>query len=91
MVKDFVYRPYTTNTRKETLKDYIDAFNRGSEYFTVHITKFNLETVEAINPNSKMQQKVYSPKKLWIYLITVGTLKKETPKKVVLRVLVLKS
>jgi hypothetical protein len=28
--KGFVYRPYTTNTRKETLNDYIYASNRGS-------------------------------------------------------------
>jgi hypothetical protein len=30
----FVYRPYTTNTRKETLNDYIYASNRGSGTYT---------------------------------------------------------
>jgi hypothetical protein len=29
--KGFVYRPYTTNTRKETLNDYIYASNRVLE------------------------------------------------------------
>jgi hypothetical protein len=32
--KGFVYRPYTTNTRKETLNDYIYASNRGSGTYT---------------------------------------------------------
>jgi hypothetical protein len=40
--KGFVYRPYTTNTRKETLNDYIYASNRGSGTYTARVTKENL-------------------------------------------------
>jgi hypothetical protein len=40
--KGFVYRPYTTNTRKETLNDYIYASNRGSGTYTARVTKKTL-------------------------------------------------
>jgi hypothetical protein len=40
--KGFVYRPYTTNTRKETLNDYIYASNRGSGTYTARVTKETL-------------------------------------------------
>jgi hypothetical protein len=38
MVTEKVYRPYTTNTRKETLKDYIYASNRGSGTYTAQVS-----------------------------------------------------
>jgi hypothetical protein len=45
--KGFVYRPYTTNTRKETLNDYIYASNRGSGTYT----KGNKENLDGGYPS----------------------------------------
>jgi hypothetical protein len=45
IVTEKVYRPYTTNTRKETLNDYIYASNRGSGTYTARVTKKTLMLV----------------------------------------------
>jgi hypothetical protein len=60
--KGFVYRPYTTNTRKETLNDYIYASNRGSGTYTARVTKKTL-----ISPYFINIPKVYSQKKRWTF------------------------
>jgi hypothetical protein len=60
--KGFVYRPYTTNTRKETLNDYIYASNRGSGTYTARVTKENLDVAGYPSPISLTFQK-YTPKR----------------------------
>jgi hypothetical protein len=62
----FVYRPYTTNTRKETLNDYIYASNRGSGTYTARVTKENLDVAGYPSP-FQHSKKVYSPKKRWTF------------------------
>jgi hypothetical protein len=56
-----LYRPYTTNTRKETLNDYIYASNRGSGTYTARVTKENLDVAGYPSPISLTFQK-YTPK-----------------------------
>jgi hypothetical protein len=57
--KGFVYRPYTTNTRKETLNDYIYA----SEVLElIRVTKENLDVAGYPSPISLTFQK-YTPKR----------------------------
>jgi hypothetical protein len=61
----FVYRPYTTNTRKETLNDYIYASNRGSGTYTARVTKKTLMWLVILAHFNI--PKVYSPKKRWTF------------------------
>jgi hypothetical protein len=61
VTEGFVYRPYTTNTRKETLNDYIYASNRGSGTYTARVTKETLMWL-VISPISLTFQK-YTPQR----------------------------
>jgi hypothetical protein len=81
--KGFVYRPYT-NTRKETLNDYIYASNRGSGTYTARVTKENLD-VAGYSPISLTFQK-YTPKETLDIFNYSGTSEIPKPKKIVLRV-----
>jgi hypothetical protein len=65
--KGFVYRPYTTNTRKETLNDYIYASNRGSGTYTARVTKENLDVAGYPSPISLTFQKYTPKKKRWTF------------------------
>jgi hypothetical protein len=62
--KGFVYRPYTTNTRKETLNDYIYASNRGSGTL-LQGNKRKLDVAGYPSPISLF--KSILPKKRWTF------------------------
>jgi hypothetical protein len=82
--KGFVYRPYTTNTRKETLNDYIYASNRGSGTYTARVTKKTLMWL-VIQPYFINIPKVYQ-KKRWTFSTIVVLQRYLNLKKIVLRV-----
>jgi hypothetical protein len=83
--KGFVYRPYTTNTRKETLNDYIYASNRGSGTYTARVTKENLDVAGYPSPISLTFQK-YTPKRNGTFSTIVVLQRYLNLKKIVLRV-----
>jgi hypothetical protein len=77
--KGFVYRPYTTNTRKETLNDYIYASNRGSGTYT-RVTKENLDVAGYPSPISLTFKSILPKETLDIFNYS-GTSEIPKPKK----------
>jgi hypothetical protein len=78
--KGFVYRPYTTNTRKETLNDYIYASNRGSGTYTARVTKENLDVAGYPSPISLTFKSILPKETLDIFNYS-GTSEIPKPKK----------